>query len=240
MLSVPFSCPRAIERHGDERLRLDRRAGDEADARIEVGLVREDRLAVLDRPARDALAERERLAHDLVRPFAPREDGLELALRLVRLVDVDVLVRDQLGERVGDPLEERVEALLGEHVVEDLREPPVRLGRAARDEADLWPRSRIDGSRVGHAASDLIGRRRSPLESASAKIPDAMETRDARRALLARLIDHAPTFPPACPAAGRGARRGRAGAREHACVRARPARLAGVATRRAATARSAP
>jgi hypothetical protein len=40
---------------------------------------------------------------------------------------VDVLVRDQLGERVGDPLEQGVEALLREYVVEDLGKAPVRL-----------------------------------------------------------------------------------------------------------------
>ena len=79
--------------------------------------------------------------------------GDELALGLVRLVDVDVLVRDELGERVGDPLEQRVEALLREHVVEDLGQPAVRLGGAGRDEAHVGPRSRLDGSRVGHAAS---------------------------------------------------------------------------------------
>ena len=161
----PLQLPARDERHGDERLRLDRRAGDEADARVEVRLVREDRLAMVDCPAGDPLAERERLAHDLVGPFAAREDGAELALRLVRLVDVHVLVRDEHGERVGDTLEERAEALLGEDVVEDLGEPPVGLGRAARDEADLRPGIRIDGCRVGHAASELIGRRRSPLES---------------------------------------------------------------------------
>ena len=48
------------ERHRDERLGLDRRAGNEAHARIEVRLVREHGLAVVDGPAGDALAERER------------------------------------------------------------------------------------------------------------------------------------------------------------------------------------
>lgn len=45
---------------------------------------------------------------------------------------------------------------------------------------------------------NLIGRPQSPLERASAKIPGSMEIlEDARRALLSRLIDHAPLFPPA-------------------------------------------
>jgi len=34
---------------------------------------------------------------------------------------MDVFVRDELRERVGDTVEERVQALLLEHVVEDLR-----------------------------------------------------------------------------------------------------------------------
>ena len=122
---------------------------------------------------------------------------MELALRLVGLVDVDVLVGDELGERVRDPLEERVEALLGEHLVEDLGEPAVRLGGAGRDEAHVRPRRRLDGGRVGHAASKVIGRSRNRLDSASAKIRAAMPDTDARHALLARLIDHAPMFPPA-------------------------------------------
>ena len=159
------------EGDGDERLGLVRRPRHDAYARVEVRPVREHGLAVVDGPARDALAERERLAHDLVRPLPAREHGAELALGLVRLVDVDVLVGDQLGEGVRDALEQGVEALLGEHVVEDLGQAPVRLGRAARHEADLRPGCRIDGCRVGHAASNLIGRRGTRLESTSAKIP---------------------------------------------------------------------
>ena len=116
-------------------------------------LVREHRFAVVDRPAGDAFAEREGLAHDLVRPLAACEHGDELALRLVRLVDVDVLVGDELGERVGDALEQRVEALLGEHVVEDLGESPVRLGRPCRDEAHLGSWRRLGWRGLGHALS---------------------------------------------------------------------------------------
>jgi hypothetical protein len=152
------------QRHRDERLGIERGARDEADAGVEMRLVREHRFAVVDRPARDALAERERLAHDLVRPLAAREYGYELAFRLVRLVDVDVLVRDQLGERVRDALEERVEALLGEHVMEDLGESAVRLGRPCRYEAHLGSRRRLGGRGLGHALfAVLIGQPRSRL-----------------------------------------------------------------------------
>ncbi len=39
---------------------------------------------------------------------------------LVGFVDVEGVVGHQLGERAGDAVEQRVEALLGEHVVKDL------------------------------------------------------------------------------------------------------------------------
>ena len=71
------------------------------------------------------------------------------------------------------------------------------------------------------------------LESASAKIRRPWTAATHGIALLARLIDHAPTFPPASLPLGRGARRGRARRREPARVRARSVRLAGVAARRA-------
>ncbi len=124
----PLELSTCDEWDGDERLRLDGRAGHETHARIEVCLVREDRLAMVDRPAGDSLTERERLAHDLVRPVAAREDRAELALRLVGFVDVHVLVRDEHCQRVGDALEQRAEALLRENVVEDFGEPAIRLG----------------------------------------------------------------------------------------------------------------
>ena len=169
----PLQLSAGDERDCDERLGLDGRAGHEAHTWIEVGLVGEDRLSMVDRPAGDPFAERERLAHHLVGPLVRAQHGAQLAGGLVGLVDLDVLVRDELRQRVRDALEQRVEALLGQDVVEDLREPPIRLRGAGRDETDVWPRLRLDGSRVGHAASVLIGRRRDPLDTTSAKIrPD--------------------------------------------------------------------
>ena len=127
MLSAPFSDTAGDERDGDERLGLGRRTGDEGDSRIEVRLVREHRLAVDDRPARDALPEGGARAHDLVLPLGTREHGDQLVARVVRLVDLECVVRNEVVERVRDAVEQRVEALLGEHVVEDLGQPPVRL-----------------------------------------------------------------------------------------------------------------
>ena len=83
--------------------------------------------------------------------------GHELALRLVRLVDVQRLVRDDLGERVGDPDEQRVEALLREQVVEDVREPAVGVdGRldAGREGAGDQPHAR--GVGLGGGASGFV------------------------------------------------------------------------------------
>jgi len=135
----PLESAARDERHRDQRLGVHGRARYEPHARVEVCLVREDGLSVLDRPASDPLAEGEGLAHDLVRPLAACEHRDQLALRFVRFVDVDVLVGDQLGKGVRDALEQRVEALLREHVVEDLGQPPVRLGAAGRNQAHLRP-----------------------------------------------------------------------------------------------------
>ena len=77
---------------------------------IEVGAIREHRLALLDGPARDPLSECERLVGEhLVRVLAPGKDGTKVARAFVRLVEREVVVRNQLADRVGDPLEERVE-----------------------------------------------------------------------------------------------------------------------------------
>ena len=115
------------ERDRDERLRLDRRSRDRAHARVEVSLVEQHGLAAAGCPPGDALVEMHPLAHDLVGPVVPREHRVEDPLCLVRLVDRHRLVWDEVGERVGDAHEQRVEALLGEDLVEDVRQPPVRL-----------------------------------------------------------------------------------------------------------------
>ena len=116
------------ERDGDQRLGIGRRALDEPDARVEVGPVRKHGLAVRDRPAGDALAEAERLVGDhLLGVVPPGEDAPELGRGLVGLVDGEVVVGNELAERVGDPLEQCVERLLGEHLVKDVGEPAVRV-----------------------------------------------------------------------------------------------------------------
>ena len=120
------------QRNRDQRLRVDRRAGHEAHPRIEVGLVDEHRLAVARGPAGDPLVEADRRPHDLVRIVVAREHRDEQPLRLVGLVDRQRVVRDQVGERVRDAHEQRVEAQLGEHLVEDVGQPPVRVDELER------------------------------------------------------------------------------------------------------------
>ena len=132
-LTEPVDVERALqrsagdERDRDERLGLGRRAGDEGHARVEMRLVREHGLAVDDRPPCDALPEGGARLHDLVLPLRPCEDGDQLMAGVVGLVDLERVVRHEIGERVGDAVEQRVEALLREDVVEDLRETPIRL-----------------------------------------------------------------------------------------------------------------
>ena len=126
------------QRDRDERLGVDRRARHEADARIEVRLVDENRLPAAGRPAGHALVEADARPHDLVRVLVADDHRGEHALRLVGLVDRERVVRDQVGERVGDAHEQRVEALLREHLVEHVGEPPVRLDdRRLRGHAEL-------------------------------------------------------------------------------------------------------
>ena len=116
------------QRDRDERLRLVFRGPrDDLHARVEVRAVRQHRLAMLDRPAGDAFAELHPAAHDLLDVLAGREHREQELIRDVGLVDDDRLVREQPAERVADALEQRVEALLGEHLVEDVGESAVRV-----------------------------------------------------------------------------------------------------------------
>ena len=108
------------QRDRDQRLRVVRRPGDEAHTRVEVRLVHEDGLAPARRPAGDALVEAERRAHDLVGPLVAGEHRRQHRVRLVGLVDRERVVRDQVVQGVGDANEEGVEALLGEHLVEQV------------------------------------------------------------------------------------------------------------------------
>ncbi len=63
----------------------------------------------------------------LVCVLATGEDAAELAGGLVGLVEREIVVGDQLADGVRDALEQRVERLLGEHVVEHVGQPAVRL-----------------------------------------------------------------------------------------------------------------
>src|SRR6266550_3249310 len=124
------------ERDADEGFGLQRRSGHGANARVEVRLVAQHSLAMARCPPGDALREADRRAHDLIGVHVPHEHRLEHALRLVGLVDRQrVERRNQVAEGVGDADQEGVEAQLSEDLMEDVREPPVRL-----DEGRIAPR----------------------------------------------------------------------------------------------------
>jgi hypothetical protein len=133
--------PAGDEGDGDERLGLVVGGpGDRLHARVEVRVVDELRLAVVDRPAGDALAQDGAVAHDLVRPAVARHHGDEQPPGLVGLVDREGVVGDDVGERVRDALEDGRVGLLREDLVEHVREAAVgvdepvgaRLGRDDR------------------------------------------------------------------------------------------------------------
>ncbi len=112
--------------NGDQRLWLvGGGSGYHAGSRIELNLVCEHRLLVLDGPARQSGSERAPSAEDLLRPAVTGHDGHEHPLGLLGPVDREGVVRNEVCKRVGDPVEQRVEALLREHVVEHLREPAI-------------------------------------------------------------------------------------------------------------------
>ena len=69
------------ERDDDHRLRLEWRPGDLDGARVEVGVVREDRLAMVDRPAGEPDAERRVVVEDqLGEPVAGDERAADVPL----------------------------------------------------------------------------------------------------------------------------------------------------------------
>ncbi len=88
---------------------------------------------MLCRPAGDSHAVGERIVgeHHLGL-FAACVHRLQLALRLVCLVERDVVVRDELANGVRNPVQQLVEAALGQHLVEDVCELAVRIDRRLR------------------------------------------------------------------------------------------------------------
>ena len=140
------------ERYGYERLRIGRGAFDESNAWVEIGTVREDWLAVLDGPSRDALSEAERLVRDhFVGVLPAGEDAGQLARHFVGLVEREVVVGNEVADGVGDALEERIEGLLREDVMEDIGQSAVRLDEGERVGRAVLAgtcRDRLDGTGV--------------------------------------------------------------------------------------------
>jgi len=134
LFADPVDVERAFERpardqgHDDDRLGIVRRARDDMRAGIEVSLIRPHGRSMLGRPTGQPDAVRRPVAHDLLFVFGrTRQDRHQLPACLVRLVDVQRLVRHQIAERGRDALEQRIECLLREHFVEHLCQPAVRL-----------------------------------------------------------------------------------------------------------------
>ena len=156
-IALPVQVQRALqvgsrdERDREHRLGLvHRRARHDLHPRVEMRLVDEHRLTVLRGPARDSLAEVQRVPEQLLGPRVAREHRQEQPPRLVGRVDRERVVRDQILERVRDPLEQRIEALLGKDVVVDVRQAPVRLDEPVE--------ARRIGRRVGRHEVNGLGR----------------------------------------------------------------------------------
>ena len=118
-----------------------------------MGLVDEGRLAGARDSPGDALVEAKGRLHDLVRPLVTRQHWSQHLLPLVRLVDRERVVGNQVVERVGDPDEQRVEALLGEDLVEDVGQPPIgidELGRRRGQERILRQEPKMRGRPHNH------------------------------------------------------------------------------------------
>ena len=116
------------QRNRDQRLRLVSRCSrHRRRARIQVGLVHEHRLAMLDAPAGEPDPKWATVGQDLVGPLVTRPHGDQQTPGLVGLVDGQRVVRNELRQGIRNPVEQCVEALLGEHVVEDVRQPAIGL-----------------------------------------------------------------------------------------------------------------
>ena len=106
MLSAPLIDPRAMSGTAISDSGSGGVPSTNLHARVEVGPVRQHGLAVRDSPAGDALPEAERLVGDhLLGVVAAREDAPEPRGCLVGLVEGEVVVGDELVERVRDPLQ---------------------------------------------------------------------------------------------------------------------------------------
>ena len=81
--------------------------------------------------------------------------GVSRRLRLVGLVDRKRVVRDELGERVRDPVEQVVQALLREDVVEDVCELAIGLDEGLGPRGFRVAEISVQGSRRGHSREEM-------------------------------------------------------------------------------------
>ena len=155
----PLECAARDQRDDDERLGVRRGIGDEPDPRVELRAVGEHRHAMLRGPPGDADSVGEWVVGEhLRRLLAARVHRLQLALRLVCLVERDVVVRDELADGVGDPVQQLVEAALRQHLVEDVGELAVRIDRCLRLPEGIGRHTGV--SLRGHTAALALTHRR--------------------------------------------------------------------------------
>ncbi len=115
------------ERDDDHGLRLVGRPGDLDRARIRHRVVREDRLAVVDDPARDARAQGALVGEDLVREAVAGDDGAPDPGGPIDAIDRERVVRDDRLERVGDEVQHARRVQGREEPLVDIEQAPLAV-----------------------------------------------------------------------------------------------------------------
>ena len=118
------------ERDDDDRLLLDRRAGDLGRARIGARVVEQHRLAVLHAPPGQALAARDREAEHRRGVLLPGQDRRQHVGVGVHAVDGEVVVRDHRLQAVGHEVEDAGRVERGEQALVDRQQPALRVDLA--------------------------------------------------------------------------------------------------------------
>ena len=148
------------QRADDHRFRLLGRAGDLDRAGVHVGVVGQDRLAVADRPARDADIQRALVGHDQLREPVPGDDGPPDPGHPVHAVDRQRVVGHDRLERVRDHLENARRVQRRQQALVDLQQPALALqavGKLLPLPVHLVERLGVDHGLGGEPGEDLQG-----------------------------------------------------------------------------------
>jgi hypothetical protein len=98
-----------------------------SDRRLAIGLSGKNRLSPFCDPPGYPLAECNLRGLDLGCQGVAYNQWYQHLVFVIGLVDRDRVTVDDLAESVGDPVQERVGAMLGEDVFEDIRQPAIAL-----------------------------------------------------------------------------------------------------------------